>query len=307
MKRLLLTGATGFIGRHCLELLPMEKIFEIHAVSSKTLKSDRSGIIWHQADLLDSKQVSGLLAQIRPSYLLHLAWHTDPENCYTSAENFRWVEAGLTLLREFALNGGQRIVVAGTCAEYDWKYGYCTENITPLMPTTLYGICKHSLQILLAAFSKQTGLSSAWGRIFFVYGPNDYPSKLVSSVTRSLLQGNPALCSHGNQIRDYLYVQDVADAFVEILKSDVQGPVNIASGIPVSLKEIIYKVAEKLERKDLIRLGALPSSPDEPDLIVGSVSRLSNEVGWQPKYDLDKGLDNTIIVLREQLKEEEID
>lgn len=305
MKRLLITGATGFIGRHCLELLFTEEAFEIHAVSSKELKSDWLDVHWHQTDLLDSNQVSKLLAQVRPSHLLHFAWHTDPKTCYTSTENFRWVEASLTLLRAFSVYGGQRIVVAGTCAEYDWRYGYCSENITPLLPTTLYGICKHSLQIMLAAFSKQTGLSSAWGRIFFVYGPYDYPSKLVPSVTRSFLQGKPALCSHGNQIRDYLYVQDVADAIIEILKSDVQGPVNIASGIPVSLKEIICNIARKLGGKNLVRLGALPASSDEPDLIVGNVGRLSNDVGWQPKYDLDNGLDKTIVGLRNQLKEEE--
>ncbi|MGV7224872.1 MAG: NAD-dependent epimerase/dehydratase family protein [Nitrospinales bacterium] len=305
MKKLLLTGATGFIGRHCLDLLLTEEIFEIHAVSSKKPKSDWLDVHWHQTNLLDSTQVAKLLAQVRPSHLLHFAWHTDPGTCYTSTENIRWVEASLALLRAFSLYGGQRIVVAGTCAEYDWKYGFCTENVTPVLPTTLYGICKNSLQVILSALSKQTGLSSAWGRIFFVYGPHDYPSKLVPSVIRSLLQGKPALCSHGNQIRDYLYVQDVADALVEILKSDVQGPVNIASGIPVSLKEIIYKVAEKLDGKNLIRLGALPVSPDEPNLLVGNVGRLSNELGWRPKYDLDNGLGKTIIDLRNQLNEEE--
>jgi len=307
MKRLLLTGATGFIGRHCLELLFTEKAFEIHAVSSKELKSNWLDVHWHQIDLLDSNQVSKLLAKVRPSHLLHFAWHTDPETCYTSVENLRWVEASLSLLRSFSSHGGKRIVVAGTCAEYDWKYGYCSENLTPLFPTTLYGICKHSLQIMLAVFSKQTGLSSAWGRIFFVYGPYDYPNKLVPSVTRSFLQGKRALCSHGNQIRDYLYVQDVADALIDILKSDVQGPVNVCSGQPIPLKEIVHKIAEKLGGENLIRLGALPVSPDEPDLIVGNVGRLLNDVGWQPKYDLDKGLDKTIIGLREQLKEEGIE
>jgi len=307
MKRLLLTGATGFIGRHCLELLFTEKAFEIHAVSSKELKSNWLDVHWHQIDLLDSNQVSKLLAKVRPSHLLHFAWHTDPETCYTSVENLRWVEASLSLLRSFSSHGGKRIVVAGTCAEYDWKYGYCSENLTPLFPTTLYGICKHSLQIMLAVFSKQTGLSSAWGRIFFVYGPYDYPNKLVPSVTRSFLQGKRALCSHGNQIRDYLYVQDVADALIDILKSDVQGPVNVCSGQPIPLKEIVHKIAEKLGGENLIRLGALPVSPDEPDLIVGNVGRLSKDVVWQPKYDLDKGLDKTIIGLREQLKEEGIE
>lgn len=302
MKRLLITGATGFIGRHCLELLLIEKKFEIHAVSSEEQVGGGQDVNWHQTDLLDSSKVLRLLEKVKPSYLLHFAWYTEPGMYWTSAENLRWIEASLVLIRAFVIHGGQRVVVAGTCAEYDWKCGYCSENITPLLPTTLYGICKNSLQMVLAGFSEQLGLSSAWGRIFFPYGPYDYPSKLVSSVIRSLLQGKPAPCSHGNQIRDYLYVQDVAEAFIRVLESDLQGPVNIASGHPVTIKEIVYKIAEKLNRRDLIRLGDLPVSPDDPDLLVGNVSRLTNEVGWRQKYDLDYGVDETIIYWNNQFE-----
>jgi len=282
----------------------IEKSFEIHAVSSEEQEGGQPDMQWHQADLLDSPQVLRLLEKVRPSHLLHFAWYTEPGMYWTSAENLRWIEASLALIRAFAIHGGQRVVVAGTCAEYDWKYGYCSEDVTPLLPTTLYGICKNSLQIMLAGFSEQSGLSSAWGRIFFPYGPYDYPSKLVSSVTRSLLQGKPAPCSHGNQIRDYLYVQDVAEAFIRILESDLQGPVNIASGYPVTIKKIVHKIAEKLNGRDLVRLGDLPVSPKEPDLLLGNVSRLSKEVGWQPKYDLNHGLDKTIIYWKSQLNEE---
>jgi len=116
----------------------------------------------------------------------------------------------------------------------------------------------------------------------------------VPSVTQSLLQRKSAKCSSGNQIRDYLYVQDVADAFIQILKSEVQGPINIASGYPILLKEIIYKIADKLNGKDLIRLGALSASQDEPELLIANVKRLKTEVGWSPKYELNHGLDKTI-------------
>lgn len=303
MKRVLLTGATGFIGRHCLPLLSA-KGYGVHAVTSKMPPDNVSGVQWHQADLLSSEQVSALIARVEPTHLLHLAWFVVPGNYWTSLENLRWVQASLDLLQAFALHGGQRVVMAGTCAEYDWKYGYCSERITPLRPATLYGICKHSLQIMLDAFARQTGLSAAWGRIFFVYGPHEHPDRLVSSVIRSLLQGEPARCSPGNQIRDYLYVQEVADAFVALLESDVSGPVNIASGRPVALKDVIYKIAERLGRRDLIQLGALPTSASEPRLLVADVSRLSDEVGWSPKYDLDRGLEQTIGWWKNHLFEE---
>ena len=227
-------------------------------------------------------------------HLLHFAWFTTPGEYWAARENLDWVRASLDLLQAFEERGGKRVVMAGTCAEYDWRYGYCSEQITPLAPATLYGMCKHSLQIVLDSFARQTGLSAAWGRIFFLYGPHEHPSRLISSVIISLLKGQPARCSHGNQIRDFLYVEDVADAFAALLESNITGSVNVASGCPVVLKDVIYKVGEKLGRKDLIQLGVLPVSSHEPYLLVADIGRLTSEVGWLPKCNLDGGLDKTI-------------
>lgn len=296
MKQVLVTGASGFIGRHCL--LPLlAKGYEVHAVfATRAIEKEYTNpaINWHQVNLLDSKQVQALVERIEPTHLLHLAWYTIPGKYWTSPENLKWVQASLNLLQAFVEYGGQRAVVAGTCAEYDWNYGYCSEAVTPLAPSTLYGVCKHALRLMAQAFATQTGLSVAWGRIFFMYGPHEYPSRLVSSVIRSLLVDEPAHCSHGSQIRDFLHVQDVAGAFVTILDNDIVGPVNIGSGQPISIKNVIYKIAMMLERPDLIHLGAIPSSLSDPPVLVANVNRLHDKVGWYPAYDLDTGLDQTI-------------
>jgi nucleoside-diphosphate-sugar epimerase len=105
-------------------------------------------------------------------------------------------------------------------------------------------------------------------------------------------------------MRDFLYVKDVADAFVALLESNITGPVNIASGQPLPLKEIIYKIADKLNRPDLVRLGALETPADDPDLLAGDTNRLFNEVGWQPKYNLDRGLEETIVWWRNHMKDQ---
>lgn len=293
MRKVLVTGATGFIGRHCLPLL-LARGDRVHAVSSKTVPKTSDNICWHQADLLDTAQIAELIGSIQPSHLLHFAWFAVPKQYWTSLDNFRWVQGSLSLLQSFAQHGGERVVMAGTCAEYDWQYGYCSEQITPLLPATTYGICKHSLQSMLNAFASTTGISAAWGRIFFVYGPYEPPGRLVPAVVRSLLQNQPARCSHGKQIRDFLYVRDLADAFVALLDSSVAGSVNMASGNPVTLKDIIENVAAQLERPDLIRLGAIPPAANDPPLLVADVSRLTYEVGWQPRFSLDAGLAETI-------------
>jgi nucleoside-diphosphate-sugar epimerase len=293
MKKVLLTGATGFIGRHCLPLL-LERGYEVHAISFKTPKENQKNIYWHKTNLLDPKESIELIAEIQPSHLLHMAWYVAPGKCWTSLENLNWVQSSISLLQSFAQHGGKRIVMAGTCAEYDWKYGYCSEHTTPVSPDTLYGQSKHALQIILDAFCAQTGLSGAWGRIFFLYGPHEHKDRLVSSVISSLLNNKKAKCSHGNQIRDYLHVEDVADAFVALLESTVQGPINIASGLPITVREIIEKIGDRLNRQDLVELGAIPASTNEAPLVVADVRRLLDEVGWHPKYDLDSGLEQTI-------------
>jgi len=293
VKRILLTGSTGFIGRHCLPLLVAHG-YEVHAVSSKARGEKSPDVYWHQADLLDECQAAALINKVQPSHLLHLAWYAVPKNYWNSSENLRWVRASLSLLQEFAKHNGERVVMAGTCAEYDWSYGYCSETLTPLAPSTLYGVCKHSLQSILDAFSKQTELSAAWGRIFFLYGPHENPDRLISSVIRNLLHGLPAPCSHGNQVRDFLYVVDAASAFVALLQSNIQGAVNIGSGVPISLKNIIYKIGEKIGRSDLIRLGEIASSLNDPPFLVANIQRLKVQVGWNARYSLDMGLDQTI-------------
>lgn len=296
MKKVLVTGASGFIGRHTLKPLA-DLQFEVHAVSSKKVlnsqdPSDRC--TWHIVNLLDHLQVKNLLATVQPSHLLHFAWYNIPGKCLKAEENFLWVGVSLELLKQFHQQGGERVVMAGSCFEYDWHYGYCKESITPKRQSFPYGICKNALQEMLSSYSEIVNLSSAWGYIFNVYGPYDHAKRLVASVICSLLRQEPALCSHGNQIRDYLFVEDVANAFVALLKSDVTGAVNIASGQPIVIKDVIYKIADRLEARDLVKLSAIPLFADEPPLLVGNTSRLLNEVGFFPQYDWEIGLDRTI-------------
>lgn len=292
MKSVLLTGASGFIGHHCVEPL-LARGYEVHAVSTKAAREDKR-VQWHRADLLQPGVAKALLAEVKPTHLLHLAWFVVPGKLITSPENFSWVRASMELVQEFAAQGGKRLTVCGSGYEYDWNYGYCSEKLTPAAPNTVYGACKQALNLLVQSFAGQASLSAAWGRVFFLYGPNEHPQRLVSSVILSLLKGEPAKCSHGRQIRDYMHVQDVADGLVALLDSEATGSVNVSSGQATTLREIVLTIGRLLERPDLIQLGAIPARANDTALVVGENSRLLNEVGWKQQFELEAGLRQTI-------------
>ena len=302
MKNVLLTGARGFIGSHCIDAL-LERGFSVHAVSGRGRRNSfPEEVEWYHADLHNAEHVLRLLAEVKPDYLLHLAWDVTHGVYWSSLENLRWVKTSLSLLQAYIDSGGRRALIVGSCAEYDWNYGYCTEELTPLKPGTLYGVCKDALHRVAAAAAAETGLSLAWARLFFIFGPGEHQDRLVPSVVTALLKGEEAPCTHGEQIRDYIYVKDAAAALAALLESDVEGAVNIASGRPLVLKDLIGQAAQMIGRPELVSLGAIEAAPDDKPLLLANTRRLNEEVGWQPRYELSEGLKETIEWWKQKLR-----
>jgi nucleoside-diphosphate-sugar epimerase len=341
MSRVLVTGARGFIGRHTLSPL-RDAGLEVHAVSARGAPAAATaeaqvpaeastevqapaetpaepqseapgeartppGVLWHRADLLAPGAAEALMARVRPSHLLHLAWCTSPGVFWTAPENLDWVGGSLALLRAFGESGGRRAVVAGTCAEYAWqRRTHCVEADTLTRPATLYGAAKHGLHVVAQAWARQADLALAWGRIFHLYGPYEHPGRLVGGVARALVCGEEAPCTHGRQLRDFLYAPELGAAFAALLLSDVRGPVNMASGEPVRVADVVSAIAAAAGHPELVRSGALPADPHEPEELTADVRRLREEVGWSPSLDLREGAERTVRWWRGELAREPV-
>lgn len=290
MKRVLVTGANGFVGRHVLQPF-IDLGYEVHAVSTRFTESD--DVEWHCADLLNLNQVDDLISSVKPSHLLHLAWYTKHGDYWSSEENLHWVQASIYLLQRFVEAGGERVVFAGSCAEYDWDEGVCREPETRLDPDSLYGAAKVALYQMSKHFCHQKNVSFSWGRLFHLYGPDEAPERLAPSIIKALMKGEKGSCRNGEYLRDFLYVRDAADAFVKLVDSNISGPVNIGSGESISLKMMTSEIAALMDRRGQIECGK-GKDESKDKVILADVSRLRKELGWHHTYGMEQGLIETI-------------
>lgn len=290
MKRALVTGASGFIGRETVPRL-VEAGFEVHVLGRSDTSASGAGIVRHRCDVL-ADPFEPLIRDIAPTHLLHLAWYAEPGRFWTAPENLAWVAASLRLAYVFARAGGRRLVGAGSCAEYDWSETHLDERRTPLRPATLYGEAKASTFRLLEKAAPQLGFSFAWGRVFFPFGPQEKAGRLLPDLFDGIAKGEPIALSEGRQKREFIHVEDVAAAFVRLVDSEIEGAVNIARGEAVTVRDLAERAARLAGGEPLLRFGARPAQPGEPEMMSAATERLNRELGFVPRFTLDTGLED---------------
>lgn len=259
--KVLVTGSTGFIGKFTVPQL-LAKGHEVIAVTRET-------------DLKNPNECNALINKTRPELLLHLAWETTHGKFWNEYSNIEWLKGSLALLESFAKNKGKRVVIAGTCAEIE--------------PVNLYGACKESLRLIAQPLLASYGVSLAWGRIFYPYGPFEKAGRLIPSLISTLIDKKPFSCSSKNAVYDFLYVEDVAAAFLTLLENDLQGTVDIGTGDGIAIGDVVEQIARKMDAANLINWGIA----ETPKKIIAN-PKLLKECGWKPNYSLETGIEKTI-------------
>lgn len=304
---MIVTGASGFIGRHAVSALA-GKGHAVTAISRSGRPADMpeaDNVRWISADILDAEAAKSAVDKAEADTLVHIAWDVSP-GYWTAPNNLQWLEASLHLARVFRDAGGRRIVSAGSCAEYDWSDaaiagGDLDERTSAFNPATFYATCKRSLHTTLASWGEEAGISVAWGLLFFSFGPFEQRQRLLPDVALALLRGEVPRTTAGTQVRDFMDARDAGAAMAALAESVVTGPVNIALGDGLSIADFVDLIRKHTAPGATIERGALPMREGDPARIVANVERLSNEVGFTPEYSVDAGVRDAVSWWRAQL------
>ncbi len=264
--RVWVTGGCGFLGRQIVAALARQGAEPVCMT----------------VDLLDPIARHRAVAACGAPVLVHGAWVTRHGAYWDSPDNLDWCAATLDLLRGFAAQGGRRVVLVGSCAEYDWQRPARTpwRETRACRPASLYGAAKLAAWIAGAAFARQAGMSAACARVFIPVGCGEQPGRLLPSLLRAARTGVAVALGPADLTRDLMDVRDAGAAIAALALSGAQGVVNIGSGQGVTLGELARRVRAP------VTFGKQAGRPGEPMWMVADITRLRRVTGFIPRHDL---------------------
>lgn len=293
--KIFLTGATGFIGSHTLELL-MEKGCEVVCLCRED--SDKWRIEGEArfitGDIRIPESYSSALADFRPDIVMHLAWfgvgnayRDDPRQ----AEN---LPALRYLLENAHRAGARKFIGMGSQAEY----GPCHNRINEeqiTLPTSLYGVTKLSSSLMSKTLCAAFGIDFAWLRLFSGYGPKDDPAWMIPYLILSLLKAQKPSLTACEQRWDYIHVRDVASALWHVARThEANGVFNLGSGMAYPLKHTVSLVRDLINASLPVGIGEKAYAANQVMHLEADIGRLQSVTGWNPQVGLEDGIRETV-------------
>ncbi|MFM8952163.1 MAG: NAD-dependent epimerase/dehydratase family protein [Planctomycetaceae bacterium] len=297
MKRVFVTGATGFIGAAVARRLLADG-YEVAILARPESSRQRLGRALDRMHVISGSCDSPAafarpLEDFRPDTVMHLAWHGVGGAHRNAPDQIRKnVCAAIDLLETAAKAGCRTFVGAGSQAEYGPSRDVLHEQ-SPVRPVTAYGAAKLATSILLAHLAALHDVRFAWLRIFSVFGPGDDAGTLFSYVTTDWRAGRCPAVSTGEHAWDSLYLDDAAAAFITAAESQATGVINVASGHSPPLRDTISKVRDAIDPSLPIVFGTVADPPSGAYPLRANVDRLRN-LGWRPATPLDDAIERTV-------------
>ena len=266
----LVTGATGYIGQEVLNLL-MNKNIRLRIVvrkksTNKLHLNEKIISIVETDDLFSESEEWWAKTFLGVDKCLHLAWFAKPGEYLDSKMNLHCMNGTLKMAKGFIAAGGKYFAGVGTCLEYD-ESSFPLRVSSPIRPKSIYAISKAKTNESLKALFDQSDVGFSWSRIFYLYGGNEDSRRLYPIVRASLEKKIPLKIRNGDLIRDYMPISEAAKALADILVKNITGPINICSGVPVTIKEFLYKNFGEYEAYQLIEFQTIKTL--EPRCVVG--------------------------------------
>ena len=200
--------------------------------------------------------------------VIHAAWYAEPGQYLQSPKNLDCLQGTLNMAKGAAQAGVRRFVGIGTCFEYDLSHGMLSIE-TPLKPMTPYAGAKAAAFMALSQCLPAQTVEFVWCRLFYLYGEGEDTRRLVPYLRAKLAAGVPAELTSGNQIRDFIDVSEAGRLITEAALSTKQGPINICSGIPITIRQLAETIADEYARRDLLKYGVRPDNLIDPPCVVG--------------------------------------
>jgi len=295
-KRVFITGATGFIGRHLLSALALSEAQVTIAVREPSSFPQVRHVC--VGDVRDQEFMSTAIDACSPHIIFHLAGARD--RVLSHAAFGQAFEANLTgtLNVLFAARQApvlERIVVLGTAEEYGGNVAPFRESMREL-PISAYSFSKQCATHLSQMMHANLGLPVTILRPSVAYGPGQRSDMFLPDLIQTLLRGEPFSMTPGEQTRDYVYVQDLVEALLRAgCRADINGEIiNIGSGAPVRMAALVDRIEALLGREGWVRRGALDYRPGEPMAYWLDISKARQLLEWVPGTSLDEGLQRTV-------------